>query len=579
MSEQMRPEENMPEKIKEKVRPVVDRKRTSIAVVSVLVVLLTVYIGVSIYFMNRFLPGTKLNERKVGGYTAQKVKDEVADEVHSYAIKIQERENKEEQIHGSDIDLEPQWGNEIEDMISAQSGFAWPIKLFAPDMLENETLVSYDEDKLAEKIDQLDCMQPENQVAPQDAAIAPYDREQGFAMQPCVMGTTIDRDKFGAAMDEAVEQLAESLSIEKADAYVNPTVYDDDEKLAEAIEIMNGYAGTTITYQIGESTEVLDATTFGEWITLNKEEKPVIRKKKVAEYVAGLAKKYNTCYTAKKLKTSYGKTVTIGLSCYGWKVDNDKETKQIIKEIKAGKPVARDLNYLMTANSHEGNDYGDSYVEINLTAQHLFLYKDGKLVIESDFVSGNLARGYDTPTGAYGITYTQKDATLRGENYETPVTYWMPFAGNVGMHDAYWRSSFGGSIYKTAGSHGCVNLPSSAAKVIFENVTTNYPVLVYELPGTESTAAVDQASAAEVIKLINAIGKVTEKSGDAIKKAQDAYNKLNSNAKTYVTNYATLQKAQKDYEALSKAQKDDKKTDKKSDKKSNKKNTEKKDKN
>ena len=579
MSEQMRPEENMPEQIKEKVRPVADRKRTRIAVVSVLVVLLTVYIGVSIYFMNRFLPGTKLNERKVGGYTAQKVKDEVADEVHSYAIKIQERENKEEQILGSDIDLEPQWGNEIEEMISAQSGFAWPIKLFAPDMLENETLVSYDEDKLAEKIDQLDCMQPENQVAPQDAAIAPYDREQGFAMQPCVMGTTIDRDKFGVAMDEAVEQLAESLSIEQADAYVNPTVYDDDEKLAEAIEIMNGYAGTTITYQIGESTEVLDATTFGEWITLNKEEKPVIRKKKVAEYVAGLAKKYNTCYTAKKLKTSYGKTVTIGLSCYGWKVDNDKETKQIIKEIKAGKPVARDLNYLMTANSHEGNDYGDSYVEINLTAQHLFLYKDGKLVIESDFVSGNLARGYDTPTGAYGITYTQKDATLRGENYETPVTYWMPFAGNVGMHDAYWRSSFGGSIYKTAGSHGCVNLPSSAAKVIFENVTTNYPVLVYELPGTESTAAVDQASAAEVIKLINAIGKVTEKSGDAIKKAQDAYNKLNSNAKTYVTNYATLQKAQKDYEALSKAQKDDKKTDKKSDKKSNKKNTEKKDKN
>lgn len=579
MSEQMRPEENMPEKSKEKVRPVADRKRMRIAVVSALVVLLAVYIGVSIYFMNRFLPGTKLNERKVGGYTAQKVKDEVADEVHSYVIKIQERENKEEQILGSDIDLEPQWGNEIEEMISAQSGFAWPIKLFAPDVLENETLVSYDEDKLAEKIDQLDCMQPENQVAPQDATIAPYDKEQGFTLQPCVMGTTIDRDKLGAAMDEAVEQLSESISIEKADAYVNPAVYDDDEKLAEAIEIMNGYAGTTITYQIGESTEVLDATTFGEWIALNKEGKPVIRKKKVAEYVDGLAKKYNTCYAAKKLKTSYGKTVTIGLSCYGWKVDNDKETKQIIKEIKAGKPVTRDLNYLMTANSHEGNDYGDSYVEINLTAQHLFLYKDGKLVIESDFVSGNLARGFDTPTGAYGITYTQKDATLRGENYETPVTYWMPFAGNVGMHDAYWRNRFGGNIYKTAGSHGCVNLPPSAAKVIFENVTANYPVLVYELPGTESTAAVDQASAAQVVKLIDAIGKVTEKSGDAIKKAQDAYNKLNANARTYVTNYATLQKAQKDYEALSKAQKDDKKTDKKSDKKSKKKNTEKTDKN
>ena len=216
----------------------------------------------------------------------------------------------------------------------------------------------------------------------------------------------------------------------------------------------------------------------------------------------------------------------------------------------------------MAANSHEGNDYGDSYVEINLTAQHLFLYKEGKLVIESDFVSGNHARGFDTPTGAYGITYTQKDATLRGDNYETPVSYWMPFAGNVGMHDASWRSQFGGSIYKTAGSHGCINLPPSVAKVIFENVSKNYPVLVYELPGTESTAAADQASAAEVVRLIDAIGTVTDKSGDAIEKAQTKYDKLNSNAKTYVTNYSTLEKAQKDFRKLSKTQEKKKKENK-----------------
>ena len=185
-------------------------------------------------------------------------------------------------------------------------------------------------------------------------------------------------------------------------------------------------------------------------------------------------------------------------------------------------------------------------------------------MIESDFVSGNVARDFDTPTGAYGITYTQKDATLRGENYETPVSYWMPFAGNVGMHDAYWRSSFGGSIYKTAGSHGCINLPPSAAKVIFENVSKNYPVLVYELPGTESTAATDQASAAEVDKLIAAIGKVTKDSKDKIDKAQSAYDKLNANARTYVKTYATLEKAQKDYKELSKAKdKEGKKDDKK----------------
>ena len=138
-------------------------------------------------------------------------------------------------------------------------------------------------------------------------------------------------------------------------------------------------------------------------------------------------------------------------------------------------------------------------------------------MIESDFVSGNVSKGNATPTGAYGITYTEKNATLRGENYETPVTYWMPFAGNVGMHDAYWRSAFGGSIYKTAGSHGCINLPPSAAKVVFENVSKNYPVLVYELEGTEANANADQSAADAVDKLITSIGKVTLDSKDAIK--------------------------------------------------------------
>lgn len=96
---------------------------------SVIGALLVIYVGVSLYFTNRFLPGTKLNDRKVAGYTAEKVKNEITDEIHSYVLQIRERDNKEESIAGSDIDLEPQWGSEIEDMIDAQSGFAWPVKI------------------------------------------------------------------------------------------------------------------------------------------------------------------------------------------------------------------------------------------------------------------------------------------------------------------------------------------------------------------------------------------------------------------------------------------------------------------
>ena len=367
-------------------------------------------------------------------------------------------------------------------------GTAAVIKIFQKQTLKNTTLVDYDKDKLQTQIDALDCMDADKQTAPENASVSSYDKTEGFTVVGCVMGTTIDAEKMYQAVQEAVEGLKENLSLEKAGVYEDPTVLDDDENLVKAVKKMNGYAKTKITFTVGDSKEVLDASVFGDWFRLNKKLKPVLDQECVKAYVSDLAKKYNTCYSAKTLKTSYGKTVTIPESHYGWKIDTEKEIAQITSEIKAGKAVERELNYSMTANSHGKNDYGDSYVEINLTAQHMFLYKDGKLVIDSDFVSGNVSKNNATPTGAYGVTYTEKNATLRGENYETPVTYWMPFAGNVGMHDAYWRSKFGGSIYKYAGSHGCINLPPEVAKVVFENVKKNYPATYEYFEKSKSSA-------------------------------------------------------------------------------------------
>lgn len=77
------------------------------------------------------------------------------------------------------------------------------------------------------------------------------------------------------------------------------------------------------------------------------------------------------------------------------------------------------------------------------------------------------------------LNYKQENAILRGENYESKVTFWMPFNGNIGIHDASWRYSFGGEIYKGNGSHGCVNAPKYLAKTIFENIEDGTPIICY----------------------------------------------------------------------------------------------------
>lgn len=101
------------------------------------------------------------------------------------------------------------------------------------------------------------------------------------------------------------------------------------------------------------------------------------------------------------------------------------------------------------------------------------------MLVSTDVVTGDLARGFATPSGIYPLNYKARNVSLTGQGYSSPVSYWLPFNGNIGIHDATWRNSFGGSIYKSSGSHGCVNTPFSKAKKIYENIEPGTPIILY----------------------------------------------------------------------------------------------------
>ena len=122
-------------------------------------------------------------------------------------------------------------------------------------------------------------------------------------------------------------------------------------------------------------------------------------------------------------------------------------------------------------------------MEVNLSAQYLWFYKDGEVFLETDIVSGDIAKGRSTKTGVFPLAYKESPSILRGGNgpngYETKVQYWMPFYEGQGLHDADWRGAFGGSIYRSNGSHGCVNLPPWAAAEIYHNISAGTAILIY----------------------------------------------------------------------------------------------------
>lgn len=512
-------------------------KRAEKTIVIVVAILAVIYFGGTIYFHNHFLLRTKLNGMKIGGKSQAAVENMITKEIDEYELKLIGREDAKESIKGADISLKPKFGNSIAKLIENQNGFTWIMALFVPHEIEEATMVSFDEESLEDVAEKLEMMKKKNQTAPKDACISEYSAK-GYEIIPEEPGNKIQKKKFFKVLKEAVTNLDATVALEDAGCYKKPKVTADSAKMQELLDTLNKYTGVTITYDVGEKTEILDGGITHEWMDI-ADMQVSINEEAVEAYVSSLASSYNTVFRGHTLKTSYGTTVEIPNGDYGWKVDKEAEKTQILEDLQSGKSVKREITYAQRANSHGENDYGDTYVEINLTAQHLFFYKNGSLIVETDFVSGNISKNYDTPTGVYGLTYKEKDATLNGENYSTPVSYWMPFCNNVGMHDATWRSRFGGNIYKTSGSHGCINLPKDAAKKIFENIEKGDPVLVYTLPGSVSAAVVAQ-DAAQVVNMIQGIGEVTLESEPAIVMARKMYDLLSQAGQAMVTNYDIL---------------------------------------
>lgn len=123
----------------------------------------------------------------------------------------------------------------------------------------------------------------------------------------------------------------------------------------------------------------------------------------------------------------------------------------------------------------------DTYVDVDKTNQVVTYFENGNMVIQGPCVTGNEKTKHGTPTGTFSITQHMTNKYLIGPTWKSYVSYWMRFSSDgCGLHDATWRSEFGGDIYKTNGSHGCVNLQKDFAKQIFDYTKIGTTVYVHD---------------------------------------------------------------------------------------------------
>lgn len=441
-----------------------------------------VYIGGAVYFQDKFFFNTKINGMDVSKQTVEMVDNTIADNIHKYTITLLERGKKKEKITADQIGYHYVSGGEVQTFKDQQNPYTWPRALWENYRYKFESSTTYDKKKLSKTLQALDCMNEKNVVAPKDAFLK--FGETTYEIEPEVEGNTVDYEKLAALVKDLIEHGEKKVSLEKNDCYVQPAVRQDNEPLNQLMNNLNQYCRTSITYVFGEKREVLDGKTIKDWVTYDEAGTVTFDEEQVRNYVNMLADRYDTYDRPREFKTNDGSMVTVKGGSYGWMVDQEQEIVDLTKLIQLGAVQERTPAFAQTAVSFENSDLGQDYIEIDLTRQHLWMYIGGQVAVSSDFVSGSMVKaGCATPGGTYTLYYKKSPDVLRsdkpGDSYATPVTYWMPFNGGIGLHDANWRGSFGGNIYQYNGSHGCINLPTDAARQIYEQIYKGFPIICY----------------------------------------------------------------------------------------------------
>jgi lipoprotein-anchoring transpeptidase ErfK/SrfK len=366
--------------------------------------------------------------------------------VSSYVLTLEERDGVKEQIKGSDIQL--------------KSNSA------------NSNNFSFDEKLLQVYISKLTCLDSSKTIEPKNAQLI-Y-QNNSYVIIKEAYGNKINKDILFQNVVAALKKGDTVLNLDSAKCYENPKILESSPEIINAKDTANKYISSKITYDIAGLTQVLDGSTIKDWISLDGNYQIVLYDDMARNYVNKLADTYTS-----SLGTSIPVSGGYDGNNHSWVVDTDQETQALINNIKNGQTITKSPIYAQTSAASYFSNAGENFVEVDLTKQHVWCYKDGYLAVDGDIVTGNESNGNATPDGVYSLYSKQKDTVLIGEDYASPVSFWMPFNKNIGLHDASWRSEFGGEIYKTNGSHGCVNLPYYVASKIYDNTYLRETVICH----------------------------------------------------------------------------------------------------
>lgn len=447
-------------------------------------VLLLTYLGVSFFFQEHFLFHTVIKGQDFSCQTVEDARAFFAGQADDYTLKIVESSGKTEQIQGKEISMAWDDNLKLDYILDKQNVFAWPLEYFREKSEDVVFNVSCDETALSKRVDILDAVAKEP-IPPQSA----YPKFDGnaFVIEPEIYGTALDSEKLKEQILQFVLQLEESIDLQEEGFYEKPQYTTESDEMIQLCKKLNDYCRASITYEMDEPV-VVDKALISTWLSVDGNLNVTLDEAAVRNWILEFDARYDTLGSTRPITTPTGKATEVSGGTYGWSINEDEEYAALLNSIRNGEVLKKTPSCSQTAASHAPQDWGSTFLEVDLTAQHMWYLKDSAVVFESDVVTGSPANGTTTPPGVYTILEKLSPTVLIGNivpatgkpEYRTPVTFWMRVTySGIGFHDATWQPAFGGDVYMWNGSHGCINMPYYGAQELYSIIEVGLPVVIH----------------------------------------------------------------------------------------------------
>ena len=460
-----------------------------------LIILLYNYNKTAEYFKTHFFSGSVMNGTDISEMTSEEAGGTIQDYLSGYIFTFTDHEGRESVISADEIDLKYDDNGEIAEILGNQDSNGWIFNNGKDASYTVRTGYVYNKEKLQDWINALPCL---NDGTPSRDAYEVEKATGYWGIIPETYGDEIYADKLSKMIISAVDNYEPSLAIDydkEKELFIPPEIIKSDETLTSDVKAKNDaldayYEEKRREARIEEITDLnLKFNSYIDKVYINKDllmtmitdderGNPVIDEKKFKQWVRDWAEERGFTTNPNLFVTHGGRLMQVNNGPFrGWMMDLEATAEKAYKAVINGD---KGVIHPVLVDSEGNLQTKQTYVEINIMKQTMWLYVDGKEIVETPVVTGNVSRGMSTPSnGVWHIDRMNRYYTMVGADYVAYCDYWMAFNGGIGIHDLASRDAFGGDIYLTGGSHGCVNTPYEAVSVIYNNVSLGTPVVVH----------------------------------------------------------------------------------------------------